>query len=81
MAAALCSFALLMWRVTKGGRKYHTYHVCEADVEEEAGGDGRNPLLGDGLSGDGQCDVQADEGGESTAHVQQQSLSHRQTAV
>ncbi len=74
----LCVVLLLMRRVTKGGRKYH---VCEADVEEEAGGDGRNPLLDDGLSGDGQCDVQADEGGESAAHVQQQSLFHRQTAV
>ncbi len=63
----LCVVLLLMRRVTKGGRKYHTYHVCEADVEEEAGGDGRNPLLDDALSGDGQCDVQADEGGERAA--------------
>lgn len=58
-----------------------THHVCEGDVQEESGGDGRDPLRRRCVCGDGQSDVQTDEGGESAAHVQQKSALHRQTAV
>lgn len=59
----------------------NTHHISQTHVEEEPCGQCGDPLLGDNVSGHRQRDVEADEGGQGAAHVQEQRLADRQAAV
>lgn len=58
-----------------------THHVSQPHVQEEARGDGGDPLFGGQVGGHGQGDVEADEGEHGAAHVEEQSSAHRHAAV
>lgn len=59
----------------------NAHHICESHVEEEARCNCCYPLFGCGIGGDRESDVEADKGGQSAAHVQQQSFLYRHAAV
>lgn len=54
----------------------HTHHVSQPHVEEEARGDGSDPLFGRQVGGHGEGDVEADEGEHGAADVEEQSSAH-----